>query len=264
MPETAGVKVLAYHRIDHDPGRRLRAWSLAPGTFAAQMSALARGGYEVLTLADVMPIVRGERLPAPKSVALTFDDGYRDVIDHVLPVLERFGFRATFFLVSDRVGGFNAWDARHGDPPRPLMGWDDAVALAARGMEIGSHSRTHPFLTSLSESEMEREIRGSKETIEDRLGRTVRFFSYPHGLHDARCRRLVVQAGYAGACTTRFGVNGVRTDPFRLNRSEITHDDSVWSFSFKVRTGFGVRAWAREALGEILPRSLTDAGGAAS
>ena len=143
------------------------------------------------------------------------------------------------------------------------MGWSDAAALAARGMEIGSHSRTHPFLTSLSESEMEQEIRGSKETIEDRLGQPVRFFSYPHGLHDARCRRLVSLAGYSGACTTRFGGNGARTDPFRLSRSEITHDDTAWSFSFKVRTGFALRAWARQALGELLPMSLRGAGGEA-
>lgn len=264
MPDTSGVKVLAYHWVDRDPGTRLRAWGLTPDTFAAQMNALADGGYDVLTLGEVMRVVRGERPPAQKTVALTFDDGYRDVLDHVLPVLERFGFRATFFLVSDRVGGFNSWDARHGDPPRPLMGWGDAAALAARGMEIGSHSRTHPFLTSLSESEMEQEILGSKETIEDRLGQPVRFFSYPHGLHDARCRRLVARAGYTGACTTRFGGNGARTDPFQLNRSEITHDDGAWSFLFKVRTGFAVRAWAREALGELLPRSLAGARGEAS
>jgi len=254
VPDTAGVKVLVYHWVDPDPGRNLRAWGLTPDTFVAQMTALADGGYEILSLGEVLQVVRGERPSPPKAVALTFDDGYRDVLDHVLPVLRRFGFRATFFLVSDRVGGTNGWDARYGDPPRQLMGWDEARALAAEGMEIGSHSRTHPFLTSLSESEMEREIRGSKDLIEDRLGRPVRFFSYPHGLHDVRCRRLVAGAGYTGACSTRFGGNGVRTDPFQLHRSEITYYDSAWSFSFKARTGFGMRAWATATLGELLPR----------
>jgi len=254
VPDTAGVKVLVYHWVDHHPGRKLRAWGMTPSTFAAQMTALAEGGYEVLSLGEVLQAVRGERPPSPKAVALTFDDGYRNLLDHVLPVLKRFGFRASFFLVSDRVGGTNSWDARHGDPPRPLMGWNEAAALAAEGMEIGSHSRTHPFLTNLSEPEMEDEIRGSKETIEDRLGRPVRFFSYPHGLHDERCRRLVAAAGYSGACSTRFGVNAVGTDPFRLRRSEISFYDNAWSFSFKARTGFGVRAWATETLGGLLPR----------
>jgi len=264
VPDTTGVKVLVYHWVDHQPGRKLRAWGLTPDTFLAQMSALADGGYEILSLGDVLQVVSGERPSSPKAVALTFDDGYQDLLDHVLPVLKRFGFRATFFLVSDRVGGTNSWDARHGDPPRRLMGWNEAATLVAQGMEIGSHSRTHPFLTNLSESEMEQEIRGSKEMIEDRLGRPVRSFSYPHGLHDARCRRLVASAGYSGAFSTRFGGNGVRTDPFQLHRSEITYYDTAWSFWFKTRTGFGVRAWTTASLSELLPRFVTGARGVAS
>jgi peptidoglycan/xylan/chitin deacetylase (PgdA/CDA1 family) len=257
VPDTAGVKVLVYHRVDRHPGRKLRAWGMTPEAFLAQMSSIAEGGYEVLSLEEVLQVVRGERPSSRKAVALTFDDGYQDLLEHAVPVLRRFGFPATFFLVSERVGGTNSWDDRHGDPPSRLMGWNDAAALAAQGMEIGSHSRTHPFLTNLSESEMDREIRGSKEVIEDRLGRPVRFFSYPHGLHDERCRRLVASAGYSGACSTRFGVNGVHTDPFQLRRSEITFYDTAWSFSFKARTGFGVRAWATERLGGLLPRFVT-------
>ncbi len=256
MPDITGVKVLVYHWVDHNPGERLRAWGLTPDAFVAQMTALADGGYEILPLGEVLRIVRGERPSSPKAVALTFDDGYRGLLDHVLPVLNRLGFRATFFLVSDRVGGTNSWDARHGDPPRHLMGWSEAAALAEQGMEIGSHSRTHPFLTNLSEPELEKEIRGSKETIEDRIGRPVRSFSYPHGLHDSRCRRLVASAGYSGACTTRFGGNRPGADPFLLHRSEITYYDSAWSFSFKVRTGFGIRAWAAATAGELLPRFI--------
>ena len=252
MPETGGVKVLAYHWVDRVPGKKLREWGLTPEAFEAQMTALAGGGYEVLSLGEVLQVVVGERPSSPKAVALTFDDGYRGLLDHALPVLERFGFRATFFLVSDRMGGTNAWDARHGDPPRPLMDWNEAAALAGRGMEIGSHSRTHPFLTNLTEREAEEEIRGSKERIEDRLGSPVRFFAYPHGLHDARCRRLVASSGYAAACSTRFGGNGVRTDPFLLRRSQITYYDTAWSFSFKVRTGFSIRRWAVTAAGEML------------
>ena len=235
MPDTTGVKVLVYHWVDHQPGQKLRAWGLTPDAFLAQMTALAERGYEILSLADMLQVVRGERPASPKAVALTFDDGYQDLLDHVLPVLERFGFRATFFLVSDRVGGTNSWDARHGDPPRRLMGWSEAAALVARGMEIGSHSRTHPFLTTLSESEMEKEIRGSKDVIED-----------------------------SGAFSTRFGGNGVRTDPFQLHRSEITYYDSALTFSFKVRTGFGIRAWTAASLNELLPRFVTGARGVAS
>jgi peptidoglycan/xylan/chitin deacetylase (PgdA/CDA1 family) len=239
-----GVTILAYHWVDPDPGRRLRRWGLTPRAFEAQMAALAAGGFQVLPLGDVLPVIEG-RSPVPaKTVVLTFDDGYRGLLEHALPVLRRFGFRATFFLVSDRVGGTNAWDARHGDALRPLMDWSEAADLLSQGMEIGSHSRTHPFLTNLSETEMEDQIRGSKETIEDRLSHPVRFFCYPHGLQDARVRRVVQSAGYAGACSTEAGGNRPGVDPFRLLRAEISYNDTSWSFAFKARTGFGLRDWA--------------------
>jgi len=95
-------------------------------------------------------------------VALTFDDGYSDFLHNVLPVLECHGFTATVFLVADQVGRTNAWDARHGDPPRALLGWEEAAALADRGIAIGSHARTHRFLTELSGAEMEEEIRARR------------------------------------------------------------------------------------------------------
>ena len=244
VPDAAGIKVLAYHWVDPEPGQKLRQWGVTPAAFEAQMTALAEGAYQVLSLEEVLQVVHGERPSSPKAVALTFDDGYRSLLDHALPVLERFGFRATFFLVSDRVGGTNAWDARHGDAPRSLMSWDETAGLLARGMEIGAHSRTHPFLPDLPERELEDEIRRSKETIEDRLGCSVRFFSYPHGLIDERCRHSVMAAGYAGACSSQPGRNEPGTDPFVLRRTEITCHDTVRSFAFKVRTGFGVRKWA--------------------
>jgi len=257
---TGGIKILTYHAVDPDPGRRLREWGMTPLTFEAQMQALSEGGYTVLSLEEVLQIVRGERPEPARGVALTFDDGYRGHLDHVLPVLERFGLKAAFFLVSDRVGGTNAWDAAHGDPARRLMSWSEAAELSARGMEIGSHSRTHPFLPTLGAIALEEEIRGSKEVIEDRLGIPVRFFSYPHGLLDDRCRGFVASAGYAGACSSDCGANGRGTSPFRLRRTEITFHDSPWSFSFKARTGFGVRAWTTERAGRLLSRFVGSGG----
>ena len=261
---STGVTIMAYHWIDPDPGQRLREWGMTPEAFEAQMVALAENGYRVLPMRDVLEIVGGRRAAPPKGVALTFDDGYLGLLDHALPVLKRLGFPATFFLVSDRVGGTNAWDARHGDAPRRLMDWNEAATLLAEGMEIGSHSRTHPLLTGLSEPDMESEIRGSKESIEDRLGQPVRLFSYPHGLQDAASRRLVASAGYAGACTSVSGGNAPGDDPYRLHRCEISFYDTRWSFSFKARTGFGVRGWAASAAGDVLRRIVPTARGVAS
>ncbi len=264
MPETGGVKVLMYHWVSGCPGERLRAWGVTPAQLEAQMEYLAEAGYRTVSLQEVVEVAKGLRPPSEKTVALTFDDGYRDFLDQVLPVLERYGFTGTLFLVADRVGGINAWDARHGDPPRDLLDWGEAAALAERGMEIGSHGRTHRFLPELSSAEMEEEFVGSKRIIEERLERRVRFFSYPHGLHDGRCVALAASAGYEGACADIRGGNGAGTDPFRLRRTLVTFHDSRWSFAFKVRTGFGLQEWTAERVAALRRGRLPDQQEAAS
>ncbi len=251
MHDTAGIKVLTYHWVSEFPGDRLRAWGVTPEQFESQMRYLAEAGYRTVPLGRVVDVARGIRPAEPRTVALTFDDGYGDFLRHVLPVLNRHGFAATLFLVTDHVGGINAWDMRHGDPPRALLGWSEAADLAATGVEIGSHSRTHRFLPDLSAAELEREVLGSKAVLEDRLGRAVRFFSYPHGLHDGRCVALVASAGYEGACADIRGGNRAGTDPFRLRRTLLTCHDSRWSFAFKLRTGFGAREWVERSVGGL-------------
>jgi len=248
VPETAGMKVLMYHWISGCPGQRLRHWGITPAQFEAQMRYLSEEGYRTVSLAEVAAVARGARATMEKGVALTFDDGYQDFMEHALPILRRYGFQATVFLVANQVGKSNAWDAVHGDPPRPLLGWSAAASLAAEGVEIGSHARTHRFLPQLSDPELEDEIRGSKEILEDRLGIPVRFFSYPHGLHDGRCLALAAASGYEGACSDIRGGNRAGTDPFQLRRTMVTFHDGRWSFAFKLRTGFGAREWIEEAL----------------
>ena len=101
----------------------------------------------------------------------------------------------------------------------------------------------------LADSDLIREIRGSKELLENRLGQAIHFFSYPYGLHDRRCLDLVAAAGYQGACSDFRGTNRAGVDPFRLRRSLITCHDTTWSFGFKLRTGFSMKEWAVSKMG---------------
>lgn len=243
MSESGGVTILMYHWISGEPGQRLRHWGVTPDQFAEQMSLLREGGYRTLSLDEVVQVVRGRQQAPHRAVALTFDDGYRDFLEEAAPLLSAHGFKATIFLVADRVGGTNAWDARHGDPPRRLLSWQEAGALAGRGIEIGSHGRTHRPLPTLTDGELDEEISGSRKILEDRLGRPVAHFSYPHGLYDRRCPAKVRAAGYASACSDLRGGNREGVDPFQLRRSLITCHESRWSFSFKARTGFGLKEW---------------------
>ena len=260
MLESRGVKILMYHWISGDPGQRLRHWGVTPDQFRSQMRSLYEGGYRTVSLDEVVGVARGERPLPQQAVSLTFDDGYRDFLQEVAPVLEDYGFSATIFLVADRVGESNVWDARHGDPPRPLLSWREAADLARRGMELGSHSRTHRPLPSIPQNDLREEILGSKQILEDRLGIRVSHFSYPHGLFDDRCLALLREAGYASACADIRGGNRQGTDPFQLRRSLITCHETQWSFAFKLKTGFGVREWAASSLailaGQTAPAEL--------
>jgi len=240
-----------YHWISGDPGQRLRHWGLTPDQFRAQMQSLFEGGYRTIPLGEVVEVASGIRAVPSRVVSLTFDDGYRDFLQEVAPVLEEYGFSATIFLVTDRVGESNAWDARHGDPPRPLLSWREASELAARGIELGSHGRTHRALPSIPQHDLREEILGSKQILQDRLGIRVRHFSYPHGLFDDRCLALLREAGYESACADIRGGNREGTDPFQLRRSLITCHETQWSFAFKLRTGFGVREWAVSSLSAL-------------
>ena len=201
-----------------------------------------------MSLGEVVEVVGGIRAVPERAVALTFDDGYRDFLEDVAPVLEEYGFSATIFLVADRVGETNAWDARHGDPPRRLLSWKEAGDLALRGIELGSHSRTHRPLPDLPDEALHEEIAGSKAILEDQLGLEVKHFSYPHGLFDGRCLDLLKAAGYQSACADIRGGNHAGVDPFRLRRSLITCHETRWSFAFKLMTGSGVREWATSGL----------------
>ena len=251
MRESEGVKILMYHWISGDPGQRLRHWGVTPDQFRAQMRFLHDQGYRTMSLGEVVDIVRGARSVPARSVVLTFDDGYRDFLHEALPTLSELGFSATVFLVADRMGESNTWDARHGDPPRPLLSWSEAAGLAQAGIEIGSHARTHRPLTRLSLKELREEIAGSKAVIEDRLGLPVRHFSYPHGLFDGRCLGVLREAGYESACADIRGGNRQGINPFQLRRSLMTCHETRWSFSFKVHTGFGMREWAASAMASL-------------
>jgi len=249
--------VLMYHRVGR--GRGDRRYVVSPRRFDAQMSVLARRGYRVLSLADALKRRDEGALPAD-AVVITFDDGFADCVQHAAPVLRRFGFPATFFLVSGRMGETNVWDGA--DAPRaPLMTWRDASDLAGGGFELASHSVTHPVLTALDAVKARAEIAGSRRALEDRLAQPIRFFAYPFGRVDGRVRDLVQEAGYLAACTTQAGFNVSALDPYLLRRFEITGTASPSMFRRTLVFGeshLGSRAvmsyYARRAAARVFAR----------
>jgi peptidoglycan/xylan/chitin deacetylase (PgdA/CDA1 family) len=206
--------ILMYHRVvpqrtEKDP------YNLCTtvGEFEAQMRFLAMGGYRSATLEDLLCPEHTHARTDHRQVAITFDDGYLDVFQYALPVLAKYGFSATMFLVADYLGRSNSWDNGKAEQV-PLLGPLEIDQMRNSGISFGSHSLTHRYLASLSAEDAWEEISGSKARLKDEFGIEASTFCYPYGNTSSEVREIVAQAGYLGAC----GIDRARDSQFELSR----------------------------------------------
>lgn len=230
-PDVSGLRILLYHRVsdDDDP------LAVAPRRFREQMACLAAEGYRVVDLIEALDLL-GAGVAPPRTIALTFDDGFADVGDEALPVLQRHGFRATVFVTTGVTDGRVAFPWYERQPK--VLGWDEIVALDRQGtLRFEAHTVTHPSLLAVDDGTAAAEIRDSRHELQGRLGRTVSAFAYPAGLYSERERHLVSQAGYAAAVSCEPGVNRPDSDRFALRRRQIDSRDRLLDFRAKVGGG---------------------------
>jgi peptidoglycan/xylan/chitin deacetylase (PgdA/CDA1 family) len=221
----ATLRVLMYHKINDLPGNPV---TVPSALFDRQMTALRDFGYTVVGLDAVLDHYgRGAPLP-PRAVLITFDDGYRDNVDHAAPILRRHGYPAVIFVPIGYL-----------DTTRPLpheehlaqggllnhtLFWEELDELEEAGISVQSHGIGHRPLAELEIDEAAREITLSKLRLEERLGRGVRAFAFVKGseldYHPVHLS-LLRQAGYEVAFTSVSGSNGPRTDPLQLHRYNI-------------------------------------------
>lgn len=227
--------VLMYHKVGAPvAAARDRFLNVSATHFRRQMRALSRLGYQARPFADIVRALRGEICLPPRTVAITFDDGYQCIGDAAAPILAEFGFPATIFAVSQGAGRSNAWDRATGQPELPLLGWPELRALDAAGWEIGGHTRSHPHLDQLEDGAALREIALGKAEIEAEIGRTCQTFCYPFGHLSARTPGLVRAAGFLGACTTRSGLASARYDFCLLPRVKVASQDGVSGLLYRM------------------------------
>jgi peptidoglycan/xylan/chitin deacetylase (PgdA/CDA1 family) len=199
--------VLMYHSVEEvavDP----HELCLTPGKFAEQMTWLAVHGLRGVSMRELVAAVRTGRERG--LVGLTFDDGYVNVLDTAVPELQRRGFTATMFIISDLLGKTNEWE-EPGTPVWPLMSSDQVIKVAAAGMEIGSHTATHPRLRGIAADRLRQEVAGSRSRLTDLLGEPVQGFAYPYGSMDAAARQAVRDAGYDYACSVESPLSSLGT-----------------------------------------------------
>jgi peptidoglycan/xylan/chitin deacetylase (PgdA/CDA1 family) len=226
-----GLRVLFYHRVSDDRDEL----AVTPRRFRDQMGFLAGEGHRVVGILEAWKSLC-EQGGADRLVALTFDDGFRDVAEHALPVLAEHGFRATVFVSTAVVDGTASFSWYAEQPP--VLGWDEIERLDREGtLVFEAHSVTHPNLVVLDDDSSRAEIAGSKDALEQRLGRPVLAFCYPAGSYGERERRLVAEAGFTVAATVEPGLNLPGGDPLQLRRTQVDARDGLLDFRAKVGGG---------------------------
>lgn len=244
--------ILNYHIID-EPRSPLEApFCCFPSNFDEHMRLLKEGGFDVITLAQLVECMAGTMPWPERPVVITFDDGMRCVYENALPILVRHGFSASVFVVSGLLDKDNDWLILEGWPRRPMLSRSQVAELDRAGFDIGSHTITHRRLGTASAHEILAEVQGSKARLEDILSKEVVHFAYPYGSFNRLARDAVEVTGYRAACSTIAGRNLPDTDRFALRRATILGNESVRSFKHKVMFGTSLFAGTKAIMRDVL------------
>lgn len=195
---TVRVPILMYHYVSDPPegADKYRVdLSVSPANFRAQLQYLADNGFTTIDLYELSLAITGKRSLPPKPVILTFDDGYLDQYRNAFPMLQEFGFTGTFFIVTEFVDAANP----------AYMSWEMIEEMAAAGMHMEPHSRTHADLSEQPRDVLIWQILGSQETLAAHIGYTPRFFCYPGGRYDEDTIAILEELDFWGAVVTAGG-----------------------------------------------------------
>jgi len=168
-------------------------------------------GYQSISLYDLVDYLNRGRLLPPKPVVLTFDDGYRDAYTNAFPLLQKYGMTGTFFLVTAPIDQHNP----------EYLSWEQVKEMNAAGMDMECHTYTHPDLRGKDADYIIWQVVGSKEAIEQRTRRPVRFFAYPSGRYDDLVVQILRSAHFWGAVTTMYGDTHSSEETFALRRVRV-------------------------------------------
>lgn len=216
---TLDVPILLYHQISGGGTR----YNMPVKDFAAQMEYLSKHGYTTVSIDQIAAALRGQGDLPPCPIAITFNDGYRGAYENALPILQQYGLRATYYLPTDYIGRSSKY-----------MTWDQVRDLVGKGMWIGSHSVSHPFLARLSRLSVQRQITESKIILETQLGIPITTFAYPFGSFGQAVERAVIDAGYVAAVWTGFGARHTSDRLYKLKRIGVYNPMRLATFSARL------------------------------
>lgn len=221
------VPILMYHRVDDMliPGDSFSpGLTVAVPKFDAEMAYLKNNGYQTVGLTELYQALYENKPLPPKTVIITFDDGYADNYLYAFPILKKYNLKATFFVVSNFFGASQYY-----------LTAEQIKEMSDAGMDIESHTETHSNLSQLPKEKLETELRGSRAKIEALIGKPVYFLAYPYGRYSPLVEAETKAAGYLLAVTTRGGNLQSKNNPFGLFRYDSRPTYNLTQFESLIR-----------------------------
>jgi peptidoglycan/xylan/chitin deacetylase (PgdA/CDA1 family) len=224
-----GIRILMYHRIGNYNSKKIHSF-VPPELFKEQMNFLNIEGYNVIPLKTAYFYFKNKIYLPKNSLVLTFDDGYEDNFRFAYPILKRFRFPATIFLITKYIK----------KKKNLIIGEDEYLNLAQvkemkkEIFDFGSHTMSHLRLSKLNETQLWKEVCFSKKFLEKITDAEINFICYPYGDYNSKVLKSVKSAKYLAGCSVRPGWNLPDTDFFRLRRTEITYKDDIKIFKLKL------------------------------
>lgn len=214
--------ILLYHHVSTSSETQDSRYNIPPEKFEEQIKWLYDNHYQTINISDLANLIyNGGEIPQ-RPVVITFDDGNIDNYLNAFPILKKYGFVATFYVVQTYVNG------------KDMISTDQLKDLIQNGWEIGSHSKTHQHLPAISEDLLPEEIRMSKLNLEDLLGTPINSFAFPFGEINDNIIRLTSSYGYKSAVGLGETVTHSMNSIFYLSRIEIQNDYSMEQFISKL------------------------------
>lgn len=210
----AGPKILVlnYHQVNNT----FTPLAVPVNDFDAQMSYLSEHGYVTITPDELAEGLAGNLNLPEKPVLITFDDGYIDNYTNAFPILKKYNFRATIFIIPSLIS----------QNPK-YMTWEQLKEMEKNGIIMQSHTLNHRALEELPDDEIRSELLNSKLVLEEQLGHEINFLAYPTGTYNLHIAGIARDVGYKGAYTIKYGNVDLGSNMYALERVPIFHTENT-------------------------------------
>lgn len=222
------IPILMYHKVTDSPLKTRHRIFVTKENFEKHLQFFKKQGFQTLSFADLKEfrdLKRNFSEFPKKPLILTFDDGYLNNLENAVPLLHKYGFKATFFLLANSQVTENSWDKADGTPQLPLMNAAQRQKLFQSGQEIGSHGFSHHKLSTMNKEETRHELTASKKALEQEFHSPIVVYAYTYGIKNEFAESIAHEAGYTYAVNTSTGGMHSEDNPHSLFRVSIFPED---------------------------------------